>query len=236
MSYNIHSCIGTDRKVSHQRIANVIARYSPDFVALQEVDYMKKRTDTIDQARLIAEDLNMEYYYQPSLEKDGERYGIAFLTHYPFTKIKAEILPGLHHKRKIEPRSAIWIKVDLQDKQLNIISTHLGLRPTERKIQFQALMGKNWLAQINNEPVAICGDFNTIPWSRLYKRFSNQYPDVQKKTQEKIYKTFPSRWPLVRIDHIFINKMVSVKNIKVPKTKLSKKASDHLPIIMDMVV
>jgi len=234
MSYNIHSCIGTDRHISHRRIAKVIARYSPDFVALQEVDFMKKRSDKIDQAKLIAEDLNMEYFYQPSLEKDGERYGIAFLTHFPFEKIKAEILPGLQHKRKIEPRSAIWMKVDLQRKQLNIISTHLGLRTKERRIQFHALMGDNWLEQIENEPVTICGDFNTMPWCRLYKKFNKQYPDVQKKTPGKLYKTFPSRWPLVRIDHVFTNDKVSVQNVKVPKTTLTKKASDHLPIIVDI--
>ncbi len=234
MSYNIHSCVGTDKHISHRRIAKVIARYSPDFVALQEVDFMKKRSDKIDQAKLIAEDLNMEYHYQPSLEHNGEKYGIAFLTHFPFEKIKAEILPGMQHKRKIEPRSAIWIKVDLQDKYLNIISTHLGLRKKERRIQTDTLLGGKWLGRINGEPVAICGDFNTTPWSKLYKNIADKYPDVQKITSGKVSRTFPSRWPLVRIDHVFISHHIELKAVKVPKTKLTRIASDHLPIIVDI--
>ncbi|MEA3428697.1 MAG: hypothetical protein U9Q84_05690 [Thermodesulfobacteriota bacterium] len=30
MTYNIHSCIGVDRKISPERIAKIIARYEPD--------------------------------------------------------------------------------------------------------------------------------------------------------------------------------------------------------------
>lgn len=236
MSYNIHSCIGTDRNISHRRIAKVIAQYQPDFVALQEVDFMKKRSDRIDQAKLIAEDLNMKYHYQPSLEGNGEKYGIAFLTHFPFKKIKAEILPGMQHRRKIEPRSAIWIKVSMQDKYLNIISTHLGLRKKERQIQTETLLGEKWLGQIEGEPVVICGDFNTTPRSNLYKKFTDKYQDVQKGVSGKVFRTFPSRRPLLRIDHVFISRQIEVQAVKVPKTKLTQKASDHLPIIVDIIL
>ncbi|MBQ5817861.1 MAG: metallophosphoesterase, partial [Bacteroidaceae bacterium] len=38
MSYNVHHCRGVDGKIDYARIAEVINRVSPDFVALQELD------------------------------------------------------------------------------------------------------------------------------------------------------------------------------------------------------
>jgi len=38
MTYNVHSCIGMDGKISPLRIAEVIDRYHPDVIALQELD------------------------------------------------------------------------------------------------------------------------------------------------------------------------------------------------------
>jgi len=50
MTYNVHSCIGMDGQISPLRIAEVIGRYRPDVVALQELDAGLTRTDRIDQA------------------------------------------------------------------------------------------------------------------------------------------------------------------------------------------
>ena len=43
MSYNIHHGRGTDDKVDLNRIADLINHWSPDLVALQEVDNMTSR-------------------------------------------------------------------------------------------------------------------------------------------------------------------------------------------------
>ncbi len=48
MTYNVHGCIGMDGKLSPERIARVIARYSPDVVALQELDVGRTRSDGVD--------------------------------------------------------------------------------------------------------------------------------------------------------------------------------------------
>ena len=43
ITYNIHRCIGGDRKISPERISDVISVHQPDVVALQEVDYGQVR-------------------------------------------------------------------------------------------------------------------------------------------------------------------------------------------------
>lgn len=44
MTYNAHSCVGTDGKLSPERIAQVIASADPDVVALQELDVLQSRS------------------------------------------------------------------------------------------------------------------------------------------------------------------------------------------------
>ncbi|MGD9299939.1 MAG: hypothetical protein PVI13_00085 [Desulfobacterales bacterium] len=39
MTYNVHSCVGMDKKVNPERIAKVIGDTAPDIIALQKVDH-----------------------------------------------------------------------------------------------------------------------------------------------------------------------------------------------------
>jgi hypothetical protein len=43
LTYNVHRCMGMDGKLSPERIARVIARHTPDVVALQEPDVGRER-------------------------------------------------------------------------------------------------------------------------------------------------------------------------------------------------
>jgi endonuclease/exonuclease/phosphatase family metal-dependent hydrolase len=46
--------------------------------------------------------------------------------------------------------------------------------------------------------------------------------------------TFSGRFPRARIDHVFTNSMLEVTNVQVPRTHLTRSASDHLPLIIDL--
>ena len=50
MTYNVHRCVGVDRKLDIDRVADVIAACRPDVVALQELDVGRARTRGVDQA------------------------------------------------------------------------------------------------------------------------------------------------------------------------------------------
>jgi endonuclease/exonuclease/phosphatase family metal-dependent hydrolase len=47
-------------------------------------------------------------------------------------------------------------------------------------------------------------------------------------------RTFPARWPLRRIDHIFASKHFEVCGVKVLDDDLTRIASDHLPLAADL--
>jgi endonuclease/exonuclease/phosphatase family metal-dependent hydrolase len=227
MTYNVHSCRGTDGKVDPVRIAEVIARHEPDIVGLQELDVGRRRTGGVDQAQAIATHLRMKFHFHPALSAAEELYGDAILTALPWRLRKASALPSTG-----EPRGAIWLTIDLGHRQLEVFNTHLGLWRGERMRQVQTLLGPSWVGHpdTTDKPVVLLGDFNSIPSSAAYKALAKSMDEAQEMCRPRPAATFPSWLPLVRLDHIFL-RGVSVTEAWVNNDRLARMASDHLPVL-----
>jgi endonuclease/exonuclease/phosphatase family metal-dependent hydrolase len=236
MTYNVHSCIGMDGKLAPERIARVIAHYAPDVVALQELDAGRARTEGMDQAHLIARYLEMDFHFHPAMHIEEERYGDAILSHLPMRLIKAGALPGLSDKPRLEPRGALWVAVELDGIEHHVLNTHLGLLPRERRVQAVALLGPDWLGHPDcRGPVVLCGDFNALPSSPVCRRLRTRLHDAQIELEShRPRRTFSGRFPMARIDHVFVDPAIEVLDIEVPDTELARVASDHLPLIVEL--
>ena len=46
--------------------------------------------------------------------------------------------------------------------------------------------------------------------------------------------SFPGRMPTLRIDHVWLRGRAHIENVEVVRTPLSRVASDHLPIVVDI--
>lgn len=228
LTYNVHSCIGTDRRLAPERIAEVIAEARPDIIGLQELDVGRKRTGGIDQAHAIAEILKMQHHFHAALDVEEERYGDAILTALPAEQVKAGPLPSIG-----EQRGALWVEVEVGNTRLQVFNTHLGLRRVDRMRQADALLGPEWLGNDRraDQPVVLLGDFNSIPSSPPYKRLAGKLEDVRRSIAGTLRPSFPSRFPLLKIDHVFVSKGVKVIEAEVISTPLAKLASDHLPLM-----
>src|SRR3972149_1801042 len=66
MTYNVHSCTGSDGRISTYRVADVIAAFEPDVVAIQELDSGRARTNHEHQAAEIAKHLNGDLRSAPT--------------------------------------------------------------------------------------------------------------------------------------------------------------------------
>lgn len=241
MTYNVHSCQGMDGTLSPQRIARVIARYRPDVVALQELDVKRKRSGGLDQAERLARLLAMDVHFQPAINLKEERYGDAILTHLPVKLIKKGILPGppkgkgrLFNPAADEPRGAVWVEIEHNGNRIQIINTHLGLSRAERLRQVDALLGPEWLSnpRCKGERILL-GDFNALPASAECKRLGGYLRDAQEQAPRH---TPQGTFLKVRIDHIFLSAGIGVKKVRIPRTALTRQASDHLPLIVDIEV
>jgi endonuclease/exonuclease/phosphatase family metal-dependent hydrolase len=238
LTYNVHRCVGTDRRLDVGRVAEVIARLEPDIVALQELDVGRARTDGVDQAHQIAQRLKMAFHFHPALRVEEELYGDAILTAYPERIIQTGPLPGYAPIPKLEPRGALWISVEIEGRPVQVMNTHLGLVPKEQQLQASCLAGPAWLQHpMRHGPTILLGDFNATGSSVVYRTLNTRLEAARRLAPVKSpTSTFPSALPVLRIDHIFVSPEIVVEDVFTPFDPLTRVASDHLPLVMDFSV
>jgi endonuclease/exonuclease/phosphatase family metal-dependent hydrolase/glycosyltransferase involved in cell wall biosynthesis len=241
-TYNVHSCVGLDGRLSIARIARVLAHLDADVVALQELDMRRSRSGHADQAREIARELEMEFHFHPALRVAEEAYGDAVLSRFPMRLVRTGRLPagdpppGKKPRFALEPRGALWVAIDVDGQEVQLVNTHLGLLPREQAAQVETLLGPDWLGHADCQgPVVLCGDFNLPPRSPLYRRITGQLRDAQHALNgHRPRNTWFSHLPFRRIDYVFVNQASQVIEVQVPNHHLAKAASDHLPIVVDL--
>jgi endonuclease/exonuclease/phosphatase family metal-dependent hydrolase len=238
MTYNIHSCIGLDGKARPERIAQVIRSSRADLVALQEVDANRHRSRRHDQARIIAEALSMSHHYYAISDWNGEQYGLAIISRYPFEHVQSGHLTAADHRRRAEARGAMWVCVETPVGPVHFINTHFGLRHEERLRQAELLLGPDWIGGIPaGEPVVLCGDLNAGPRSPVCRRFARQLVDAQTRVKHhRPRATFFSPMPVRRLDHVFVSPHFRVEHVLLPRTPAAKIASDHLPVCVELTL
>jgi endonuclease/exonuclease/phosphatase family metal-dependent hydrolase len=237
MTYNVHSCVGTDGRHDLDRIAEVIAQLHPDMVALQELDHGYSRSKGVHQAREIAERLQFGFQYHVVREVEDERFGNAILCRYPMKLIRAAELPGTEGRRQSEKRGALWVEVESDGGPIQLLNTHLGLRSRERIVQVNAILGPVWLGMMRRDlPFILCGDLNCGPNSLEYKELTKHFLDCQLQPRShKPRNTWMSHLPLRRIDHILVSAPLAAQKIEVPSSFQVRMASDHLPLVAEIV-
>jgi endonuclease/exonuclease/phosphatase family metal-dependent hydrolase len=80
------------------------------------------------------------------------------------------------------------------------------------------------------------GDFNE--WTRgLVTEMMNriaQSVDVHLHLQRR--RTYPGVLPLLNLDHIYYRGDIEVSSVEQPRTRLALVASDHLPLVAELLV
>lgn len=238
VTYNVHRCVGNDRRLDVARVADVLAELRPDIVALQELDVGRARTGHVDQAHEIARRLDMACHFHAALKVEEELYGDAILTCYPETLIQVGPLPGHPRIGALEPRGALWVEVEIDGKPVQVINTHLGLVPREQQIQATHLAGPSWVQHPRcRGPVILLGDFNATGASVVYRTLTARLKAARSLAPKRHPSaTFPSQLPVLRIDHLFVSPEIQVADVFAPYEPLARVASDHLPLVMDFEV
>ena len=238
MTYNVHRLIGNDRHTSALRIAQVIDAHHPDIVALQELPGGRFRPEENGTALDLGQELAQLESAVGLCYMERERCGNVVLSRFPMRLVRAGGLHPETRRRSLYPRGVIWVEIEIRGRQLQLINTHLGLTPPERSSQVKVLCSPEWLQHPDcRHPVVLCGDFNALPSSTVYKRLKDALSDVQESLAFGHTEwTFPSHYPLVRFDHLFVSPDLSVESVQIPQTKLTRVASDHLPLVVKLRV
>jgi endonuclease/exonuclease/phosphatase family metal-dependent hydrolase len=216
-TYNIHRCIGTDGRLDIGRVVEVIRALDADVIALQEVEFpMGSSVGLLD---MLARESRMTPIAGPTLLAESGHYGNAILTRGEVAAVRRHDLA--HGER--EPRGALDVDILCNGITLQVVATHLGLRPFERRFQIRSLL--NMFRSVPPGPTALLGDFNEwLPWGRPVRwmhRYFGRPPTPA---------TFPSFLPLLALDRIWVHPLRALRHIESFQTRAARTASDHLPV------
>lgn len=218
-SYNIHRCVGLDGRNDPERIARVIEELNPDVIGLQEVESRFGGSLDIHQLNYLAGETGMHAVAGTTVLRRDSHYGNALLTRHRICEVRTcDVSVG-----RREPRGILDVDLDVHGERLRVLVTHLGLGSRERRRQTRMLL--ETVAAHRDEPVVVMSDFNEwFPWRKplrwMHARLGRQPAP----------NTFPSVWPVMALDRIWIAPARNLVHIGVHRSKLACVASDHLPL------
>lgn len=218
MTYNIRHGQGADGLIDLDRIAQIIQNENVDIVGLNEVDRYLPRSKMINQLKYLSEFLEMNYFYAPTFQLGFAQYGNAVMSRILALDSVNEDLPRF---QKREPRGYLKYILTLNNQQVEIIITHLGLNPIERERQLE------YLAKIikkSEYPLIVMGDFNVSPTTEAMQNFVRETGLMLHSYQP----TYPAQEPNLKLDYILTSsEWERVGELKI----ITSLASDHLPVV-----
>jgi len=221
-----------DRRVRPERIVQVLRELRPDIVALQEVVSWEGGRREEDQARFVAEELGFYFAFGENQQHNGGRYGNVVLTRFPIE----------HHRnydistaRGRENRGCLRTDVRFADSTLHVFNVHFGTRFFEQLKQARKLVDEGIV--VNEElhgPRIVLGDFNEWLRGSVTPRLTEHLHKANVPHHLKKSRTFPGRFPIFRLDHIYFDRKLRLKRLARHRSQTALVASDHLPLVADL--
>lgn len=235
ITYNVHKCVGgVDRRYDPERVAEVIAHYSPDIVLLQEVAQRSPKYRNERQVERLGDLLDLRHRsYFTNVKKLGRggEYGNALLSRFPLTAVEnvSVTIPPKKARAVLHARCRVRTGPG-KSRSLHVFNLHLGLSGLERKLQLKKFLASHPFAGLDRRtPVLVAGDFNDV-WGSL-GRFLGPFDFTGPHSAPK---TFPAAAPLRALDSVYVRGDLSLLHLRSSRLKTARSASDHLPLVADL--
>lgn len=218
-TYNIQSCLGTDKRFRPDRIVEVLRHLDADIVALQEVGWALRGQKNFDQFAYLAESTGYHIEAGWVRRHANAHFGNALLSRLPLTNVEHLDLTLKMHS----PRRAMLAELDWQGQPVRVVNLHLGLTPWERSRQIETILSA--LADRPQMPTILAGDTNglTVSFAR-FQKLRDRLPGLV------LGKSWHSRLPFMRYDRIYFCDNFALISQDTVMTPLTRVASDHLPL------
>lgn len=209
-----------------------------DLVFLQEVqgDHAGHAERTADwppvpQYEFLADEMWPQFAYGRNAVYPNGHHGNALLSKYPIVR---------HRNRDIsvdgpERRGLLYCTLAVPGfGEVHAVCVHLGLLEDHRRRQLDMLC-----AMIKDEvpidaPLVVAGDFND--WrSRANDTLARRagLNEVFQMVHGRTARTFPARWPVLRLDRIYVRGAGAHAPMVLPRTPWSH-LSDHAPLAAEI--
>lgn len=166
ITLNIAHGRGLDGIVDIDRQAEVVNRYKPDIVFLQEIDMYTKRAGERNQIREFSKKTYLPYCSMESnITLEDGYYGDGIISRFPISFSVNYLMPLTDLKH--EQRGILCNRISMGTAKINLFSVHLSTYYDERVLACKEL--NRIINKIDkNEIIIIGGDFN-IGVTRLGK-------------------------------------------------------------------
>jgi endonuclease/exonuclease/phosphatase family metal-dependent hydrolase len=232
-TYNIHKGvqgIGPRRRLEIHNLGHAVEQLDSDIVCLQEVRKVHRgearffeHWPELPQADFLAPEGYEAIYRTNAITRHGE-HGNAMLSRWPVVTHQHEDMSD----HRFEQRGLLHSEVMVHGRSVHVLVVHLGLIRASRVRQLIQL--KQFIAREVPEdaPLIVAGDFND--WGTLVQKSLGSVGLLAFENAQAL--TFPSRLPLVQLDHIFARGLTPV-GLLVPSGSIWGRMSDHLPLIAE---
>jgi endonuclease/exonuclease/phosphatase family metal-dependent hydrolase len=232
-TYNIHKGvqgIGPTRRLEIHNLGHAVEQFDADIICLQEVRKLHRREErhfnrwpTVSQAEFLAPEGYGYVYRTNAITRYGE-HGNALLSRWPIVAHQHEDMSD----HRFEQRGLLHAEVQFGGALVHVLVVHLGLIRASRVRQLKQLLRFIVRELPANAALVVAGDFNdTEPFVRKALSEGGLISFAHRSVP-----TFPSRLPLVQLDHVFVRGMRAV-SLQAPRGTIWGRMSDHLPLIAE---
>lgn len=200
-------------------------------VFLQEIGGAEGEEVSPHQYEVLADQVWPQHAYGRNAVTTGGHHGNALLSKYSIVKWQnIDVSIG-----EAEPRGMLHCVLDIpRAPQLHAICVHLGLRESHRQKQIERLLDITTTIP-SDAPLVIAGDFND--WRERAHRLlvrDSLFEEIHATTNGRPARTFPARWPLLRLDRIYVRNLRH-RPLLVPRRPWTT-LSDHAPLVGEVQI
>jgi len=232
-TYNIHKCRGSDGRVHPERIARVLEEVNADIVSLQEVVSHEGTASADHQADYLAGRLGLFGAMGETRKHRGGAYGNVTLSRWDFKLVRPiDITIGGR-----EQRVALRTDIRLGSHILHVFNVHLGTGVRERRQQALRLIDQDLLRAIDiSGPRIVLGDFNEWVRGLVTRTLVAEFHLTDLHVHLARARSYPALLPMLHLDHIYYDHHLRVEKAFFHRSRRSMIASDHLPLVADLVL
>ena len=239
LTVNIHQgYTAFNRRFMLHELRDAVRAERSDLVFLQEVRGPSvkagRRAKNVGHGgdhEFLADQIWLDHAYGRNAVADGRDHGNALLSRYPITGWRNHdvSVPGA------EPRGLLHcvIQLDAPAPALHVVCVHLGLRESHRRQQLMRL-SQMLLGEVPaGAPLVVAGDFND--WRSLADGVLRDtgLVEVFRQRDGMHARSFPARWPLLRLDRIYVRDVAASRPLPLSRRPWST-LSDHAPLAAEI--
>ncbi|HWS36787.1 MAG TPA: endonuclease/exonuclease/phosphatase family protein [Actinoplanes sp.] len=214
VSWNVHG-LRDDRAA----LTGLVRELAPDVLVVQEAPrrfrWRQKCAHLASETDLVVAEGGLPSLGNLLLVSLRVRVRRSWCLRYPLT-------PGRHM------RGAAFAEGEVRGARFTVSGSHLATDAAERPSQ--AALWKSELDAVKG-PLIVAADLNEGPggsaWRMIEDGLTGSSEDVP---------TFPASAPSRRIDGLFVSPDVSIERHEIISTGRARVASDHLPIVVDLLL